>query len=161
MKNSLKIIATSALLLTASSAMAGLLSSPMGINFSNSELAPVNVQRLDESIIRVHTTGLTGELTISKVNSSGNDESPPSWDTATTEKVVLPFEQELQFDIDYADGIVSGRSTANIYDQSSPLLVVTAEVRGKATQRCGCPSRCFGSVGLFALSGSKRSGRAI
>jgi len=132
-KNRLKIIATSALLLAATNAMAGLVFLPGSIVYTNTELAPVSVQHLDDGSMRVHTTGLTGELSLN-VSTSGNDESPPEFHIATTEKVVLPFDQEMELVIDIAEGTVSGRSTANLHlDMASSKLVVTAAVSGSAS----------------------------
>lgn len=127
MKNRLRFIVTGALLLAATSVTAGLLSSPMGVLYTYPELAPVDIKNIGNGKVQIRTTGLTGEMTL-----QGSD-FPPEFDIATTAKVVLPFEQAVIFDIDYADGIVSGRSTAKFYDASSSYLAATAEVRGNAT----------------------------
>ena len=133
MKNRLKIIATSALLLAATNTMAGIISLPGGNTYTAPELAQTSISLCPADInvaggcVRIHTTGLTGELTI-----RGSD-FPPEYDIATTEKVVLPFDQELELVIDIAKGTVSGRSTANFLDMASSKLVVTAAVSGSAS----------------------------
>jgi len=132
-KNSLKIIVTGALLLAATSAMAGIISLPGSNTYTAPELALMSVSTCPGDFdgvagcVRIHTTGLTGELTI-----RGSD-FPPEYDIATTEKVVLPFDQELELVIDIAKGTVSGRSTANFLDMASSKLVVTAAVSGSAS----------------------------
>jgi hypothetical protein len=133
-KNRLKIIATSALLLAATNAMAGIISLPGSNTYTPPGLALMRVSNCpgDFSVVagcvRIHTTGLTGELTI-----RGSD-FPPEYDIATTEKVVLPFDQELELVVDIAEGTVSGRSTINFTDASSAYyLTATAEVRGSAS----------------------------
>ena len=130
MKNGLKIIVTSALMLAASSAMAGIIYLPVGGRYLAPEQAPVSIQNLGGESIRINTSGLTGELAISKVNASGNDESPPLWDIATTEKVVVPFEQQLDLIIDLAEGTVSGHASM---DKASAKLAQFASVQGTAT----------------------------
>jgi hypothetical protein len=60
-KNSLKIIVTGALLLAATSTMAGLLSSPMGVLYANPELAPVDIQNIGDDMVQIHSNGLAGE----------------------------------------------------------------------------------------------------
>ena len=137
-RNRLKIIATSALLLAATNATAGIIFLPGSNIYTAPQHAQMTISQCPgdfnvASCVRIHTTGLTGELTISKVNTSGNDESPPVWDIATTEKVVLPFEQELDLIIDLAGGAVSGRFISKSMDTASTRLAATAEVRGNAT----------------------------
>ena len=131
MKKRLKIIATSALLFAATNAVAGITFLPSSGRYINPDLASVNVQRIDESIIRVHTSGLAGELIL-----KGSD-FPPESDIATTEKVVLPFDQELELVIDLTEGAVSGSSTVLSFvalgPGGAPQLTATAEVRGNAT----------------------------
>ncbi|NNE64239.1 MAG: hypothetical protein HKN34_09150, partial [Gammaproteobacteria bacterium] len=130
-KNRLKIIATSALLLAATNAMAGLVFLPGSIVHTNTELAPVSVQHLDDGSMRVHTTGLTGELSLN-ISASGNDESPPHFNIATTEKVVLPFDQELELVINLFTGVVEGSSSGQ-YINNTELWDFIADVRGNAT----------------------------
>ena len=126
MKNGIKIIVTSALLLAATSATAGIVFLPTSGMYTNQELAPVNVQRLDDSIIRVHTTGLTGELTL-----KGSD-FPPESDISTTARVVLPFDQELELVINLFTGVVEGSSSGQ-YINNTELWDFIADVRGNAT----------------------------
>ena len=127
-KNRLKTIVTSALLLAATSATADIISLPSGGQYIYPALAPVNVQRLDESIIRFHTTGLNGELVI-----EGSD-FPPEYDIATTANVVLPFEQELELVADVDEGTVSGIFMTKYVDSATTeFMVATMEVRGNAT----------------------------
>ena len=126
MKNGIKIIVTSALLLAATSATAGIVFLPTSGMYTNPELAPVNVQRLDDSIIRVHTTGLTGELTL-----KGSD-FPPESDISTTARVVLPFDQELELVINLFTGVVEGSSSGQ-YINNTELWDFIADVRGNAT----------------------------
>lgn len=128
MKNRIRIVVTTVLLLTASSAMAGIIFIPVGGRYLAPDLALVDIQNVDDETIRISTNGLTGELTI-----QGSD-FPPEYDISTTAQAVLPFEQELDLIIDLAKGTVSGRSTALYSDFSNgELLGATAEVRGNAT----------------------------
>jgi hypothetical protein len=126
-KNRLKIIVTSALLLAATNAVAGIIFLPAGGQYTNPELAPVNVQRLDERIIRVHTTGLNGELTL-----KGSD-FPPEYDIATTEKVVLPFDQVLELVINLSTGVVEGRASGQYVASTVLNDWIEAVVQGTAT----------------------------
>ena len=123
-KNGIRTIVTSALLLAATNATAGIIFVPMGSQYTNPELVPVNVQQLDGGSIRIHTTGLTGELSF-----QGSD-LPPEYALPGADNGVLPFEQELELVVDLAAGTVAGRAISNFGDASSPLLVATAEVRG-------------------------------
>jgi len=133
MKNRLKIIATSALLLAATNVMAGIISLPGSNTYTAPELAQMSVSKCPGDFnvvggcVRIQTTGLAGELTI-----QGSD-FPPEYNIATTEKVVLPFDQGLELVIDIAEGTVSGRSTANFLDMASGKLDVTAAVSGSAS----------------------------
>ena len=136
-RNRLKIIATSALLLAATNATAGIISLSGSNTYTAPEPAQMTISNCPgdfnvASCVRIHTTGLTGELTI-----QGSD-FPPEHDIATTEKVVLPFDQELELVIDIAKGTVSGRSTTNFHDVTSSKAVVSAAaaawgVRGSAS----------------------------
>ena len=127
MKNGIKIIVTSVLLLTTSSATAGIIFIPTGGQYQASELAQVNIQNLGDENFRVHSRGLGGELKI-----QGSD-FPPEYDVPTTAKGILPFDQELELVIDVAGGTVSGRSATNFTDASSAYITATAEVLGTAT----------------------------
>ena len=127
MKNRLKIIVTSALLLAASSAMAGITFLPASGRYLTIEMTDVIISNLSDDTFRISTNGLTGELTI-----EGSD-FPPQYDIATTAKGVLPFDQQLELVIDVAKGTVLGRSTTNFIDASSTYLTATAEVRGSAS----------------------------
>ena len=138
-KNRLKIIATSALLLAATNAMAGIISLPGSNTYTVPETALMRVSKCPGDFdvvagcVRIHTTGLTCELTI-----RGSD-FPPESDIGTTEKVVLPFDQELELVVDIAEGTVSGRSTINFTDVTLSEAVASAAasllwvVRGTAT----------------------------
>jgi len=127
MKNGIKIIVTSVLLLAATSTMAGLLSSPLGVLYSNPELALVDIQNIGDGTVKIRTTGLSGEWTI-----EGGD-FPPESDVPAAAQVVLPFEQELELLIDIAEGTVSGRFISKSMDAASTLLAATAAVRGHAS----------------------------
>ena len=129
MKNKLKIVVTSALLLaaTSASAIASIISLPASGRYLIIELTDVIIAGFSDDTFRISTNGLTGELTI-----QGSD-FPPEYDVATTAKAVLPFDQHLELVIDVAKGTVSGRSTVNFADASSVYLAATAQVRGSAS----------------------------
>lgn len=139
MKSGIKIIVTSALLLAASSAMAGIIYLPVGGRYQAPETAPVSIQNLGGESFRINTTGLIGELTI-----QGSD-FPPDYDIGTTDNVVLPFEQELELFINLSSGVVEGRASiltnnenmfviAGHTDSSGRILIrLDAEVQGNAT----------------------------
>ena len=128
-KNRLKIIVTSALLLaaTSASAMGGIIFFPTVGQKMTIDMTDIIISNLSDDTFRISTNGLTGELTI-----EGSD-FPPEYDIATTAKVVLPFDQQLELVIDVARGTVSGRSTINFTDASSVYLAATAQVRGSAS----------------------------
>jgi hypothetical protein len=127
MKNSIRAIVTTALLLMASGAMAGIVFLPVGGQYKNPELATVNIY-IDDIIIGVHTKGLNGELNI-----KGSD-FPPEYDIATTAKGVLQFDQNLELVINLSTGVVEGSSSGQ-YINSTELWDwrFQADVRGNAT----------------------------
>jgi len=124
LKNSLKIIVAGALLLAATSATAGLLSSPLGVFYANTELAPVFVQDNGSGSMAVRTTGLYGELILE------GSALPPEYEVPASAEVVLTSIQQLDLIIDLAEGTVSGQASM---DASSPLLAQFAFVRGTAS----------------------------
>lgn len=127
MKNGIKFIVTGALLLAASSAVAGIIYLPVSGRYQAPELAPTNIQILGDESFRIHTTGLTSEWTI-----QGSD-FPPGYDVPAAAQVALPSEQKLELFIDIAEGSVSGRFVSQSMDRASTLLAATAEVRGHAS----------------------------
>jgi len=124
MKNKLRIILTSALLLATTSAMAGIIFVPVSGRYITPELASVNVQRLDDGNVRIHTTGLNGELSLRC------SDFPPGYEVAASAEGVLPFIQQLDLITDLAEGTVSGHASM---DASSSLLAQSAFVRGTAS----------------------------
>lgn len=132
-RNSFKMILTGVLLLAASSASAGLQIIPVVDIYVTPEIVPVSIRRdpgdqpVDYFIITLSTAGLTGESTI-----QGSD-FPPTYDIPASAKGVLPFDQDLELEIDVAAGTVSGRSETRYVDAASPYLAATAEVSGNAT----------------------------
>jgi hypothetical protein len=128
MKNSIRLMITTAALLAASPAFADIDFLPSGSQYIDPGIAQANIQIGDESFTyTVRTSGLTGELTI-----RGSD-FPPEYDIATTAQAVLPFEQELELVINVAEGTISGRSTGNFLDMASANVAFTAEVHGNAS----------------------------
>ena len=127
-KNGIKIIVTGALLLTASSAYAGIISLPGSNVYTDPEFAQLNIQNLGDETFRVHSSGLTGELTI-----QGSD-FPPEYDVPTTAKVVLSFDQELELVINLSTGVVEGRASGQ-YINSTELWDwrLHADVQGNAS----------------------------
>ena len=121
-KNRLKIIVTSALLLaaTSASAMGGIIFFPTVGQKMTIDMTDIIISNLSDDTFRISTNGLTGELTI-----EGSD-FPPEYDIATTAKVVLPYDQQLELVIDVARGTVSGRSTINFTDASSDQLTASS-----------------------------------
>jgi len=128
LKNRLKIIAASALLLAATSATAGIVFLPTSGMYTNPELAPVNLQRLGDSIIIVHTTGLNGELRL-----NGSD-FPPEYELPASATGKLFMSQELELVINLSLGVVEGRASGQ-YINSHELwdYRLHADVRGNAS----------------------------
>jgi hypothetical protein len=128
MKNRLIIIATSALLLVATSATAGIIFLPGSNVYANPELAPVNVQHLGNDIVRIHTTDLTGELTL-----KGSD-FPPEYEVPASATGKLFISQELELVINLSLGVVEGRASGQ-YLNNTELWDwrLHADVQGKAT----------------------------
>jgi hypothetical protein len=126
MKNRLKIMVTSALLLAATSAMAGIIFVPVGGHYTNPELAPVNIQHFDGGTIIVLTNGLIGEWTI-----QGSD-FPPEYEVPASATGKLPVTQQLELFIDLSTGVVEGNSSGQMLCNNEPVNF-RADVRGYAS----------------------------
>ena len=130
-RNRLKILVASALLLAASSATAGIVLIPVVDVYISPELMPLSVRKdsgeahLDYLVITM--TNLTGESTIQ------SSDLKPAYEVPAAAKSVLPFEQDLELKIDLTTGKVLGRAKTLYFDASSPYLAATAEVSGYAT----------------------------
>ena len=124
MKKRLKIIVTSALLLVASSATAGIVFLPGSNVYANPELAPVTVQHLGNDIVRIHTTGLNGELIL-----KGSD-FPPEYEVPASATGKLLISQELELVINLSLGVVEGRASGQYVTETE---IWDAQVRGNAT----------------------------
>jgi len=125
-RNRLKIIVTSALLLAATNAMAGLLSSPMGVLFASPELASVEIQNVGDGRVQVLTTGLTGEMSLDA------SDVQPEFGSPASGCARLPFDQRLELNIDLSLGVVEGRTRGRIATQNG-TLDYRGEVSGNAT----------------------------
>jgi hypothetical protein len=128
MKNKLKIILGGALLLVTSIAVAGIIFVPVGGRYANPELAPVDIQNVGEGMVRIRTTGLTGELSLDA------SDVPPEFEVPVPGCARLSFDQNLQLVINLSLGMVEGRSRGRISTQDG-LLEYRTEVRGNATCR--------------------------
>ena len=127
MKNWIKIIASGALMLTASSTMAGIIFVPIGSQYISPGTAPVTIQNHGDETFLINTTGLTGEWNI-----RGSD-LPPGYDLAPTERVVLPFEQELGLVVDLAAGTVTtSHSKAQDTVTMGQVTITTSTISGNA-----------------------------
>ena len=138
MKNRLKIVITTAILLAASSALAGIVFLPTSGMYADPSLAPVNIQNLGEGSVRIRTTGLNGELTINRAD------FPPEPIEPATGELLLRLSQQLLLTIDSETGEVTGRTRGLITSIADPEeFEFRAEVRGDATclpynnQPCG------------------------
>lgn len=122
-KNGIKIIVTTLLLLAATNAAAGILYVPVGGRYINPESAAVSIQDNGAGSATIRTTGLNGELSIA------GSAFPPGYEVPASAELVLTFIQQLDLVIDLAEGTVSGQASM---DLSSPLLTQFALVRGTA-----------------------------
>ena len=125
-KTSLKIILAGALLLATTSATAGLLSSPMGVVYTNPGLVPVDTQQLGEARVQVRTDGLTGELSLDA------SDVPPEFDPPASGCKRFPFDQRLELIINLSLGLVEGQAHGSIATENGSLGY-RAELRGSAT----------------------------
>lgn len=127
MRNGIKIIVTGALLLVATSAVAGLLSSPiMGGLYAYPELAPVDIENIGDSTVQISTTGLTGEFSLDA------SDVPLEFEPPASGCARLPFDQRLELVINLSLGVVEGHTSGRI-DTPDGALDYRAEVRGNAT----------------------------
>ena len=135
-KTCIRIILTGALLLTATSATAGLLSSPMGVVYTNPAFAPVASQTVGDATLQIRSDGLIGELTLDA------SELPPELDPPASGCKRFAFDQRLELVINLSLGLVEGHTRASIATENGPLEY-RAELRGNATcvpvggQSCG------------------------
>jgi len=126
MKNKLKVVITTAILLAASSALAGIIFLPAGGQYIDPSLAPVNIQNLGEGSVRIRTTGLNGELSL-----KGSD-FPPDYEVPATATGILPVVQQLELVINRSTGVVEGRSRGQVL-VSNEIIQFRADVRGNAS----------------------------
>ena len=108
MKNGIKTIVTSALLLASSSAFAGIFFLGAGGQYIAPNLALVSIENLTEQTVRIRTSGLNGELSF-----KGSD-FPPKYEVPASATGKLPFAQELELVINLATGVVEGSSSGQI-----------------------------------------------
>jgi len=125
-RNRLKIIVTSALLLAATSAVAGIIFVPVGNRYTNPEIALVDIQNGGDGTVRILTTGLTGEMSL-----DGSD-VPPEFEAPVPGCARFPFEQRLELVINPSLGVVEGSTRGRISTQDG-TLEYRGEVRGNAT----------------------------
>ena len=125
-KNRIKIIASSALLLTATSATAGPVYLAVGGQYIAPEAAPVLIGGLGVDRFRIQTVGLSGEWTIEY------DDLPPGSDVPASAQAVLPFTQDLELEIDLAEGTVSGHAIKQL-DAPAKVIIATMDVTGHAS----------------------------
>jgi len=126
MKNNLKIILGGALLLVTSIAVAGIIFVPVGGRYANPEFAPVDIQDIGDGMVRIRTTGLTGEFSLDA------SDVPPEFDPPASGCKRFPFEQRLELVINLSLGVVEGRTRGRISTQDG-TLEYRGEVRGNAT----------------------------
>ena len=125
-KNPLKIMVASALLLAATNAVAGIIFVSVGGNYINPELAPVSIQDNGSGSAVVRTTGLVGELSLDA------SDVPPKFDPPASGCKRFPFDQELELVINLSLGVVEGHTSGSIATENG-LLEYRADVRGNAT----------------------------
>ncbi len=126
MKNRFRLIVTSALLLTASSAMAGIEFLPMSGRYVDSELATVRIQDNGSGSAAFSTTGLTGELRLDA------SDVPPEFEVPIPGCARFPFDQQLELVVNLSLGVVEGRTRGRISAQDG-TLEYRGEVLGNAT----------------------------
>lgn len=127
MKIKLKIVITTAILLAACSALAGLLFLPAGGRYIDPSLAPVNIQNLGDGSVRIRTMGLNGELTIK------GSEFPPEYGVPATAQGIQLLNQQLELAINLPTGLVEGRSRGRGQNQNISDKEHRADVRGYAS----------------------------
>jgi len=134
MKNLLKIIVFGALLLTVTTALAGIIFVPVSGRYVTPELAPVDIQRTGDGLIKFRTTGLIGKLTLD----CSEVEECQSIDNGCAE---IPFTQQIELTLNHQTGNIEGRTRGRLDTQPSYEFI--AKVRGEATclppggQSCG------------------------
>ena len=126
MKNNLKIILGGTLVLVTSIAVAGIIFVPVGGRYANPELAPVDIQNVGDGMVRIRTTGLTGELSLDA------SDVPPEFDPPALGCARFPFDQRLELVINLTLGVVEGRTRGRISTQGG-TLEYRGEVHGNAT----------------------------
>ena len=114
--NGSRILAAVALLLTASSAMAGIIFVPVGGQFAQPELAPVGVENRGGGKVALSSDGLTGEWTIAE------GDLPPGLGLPAAFGLDVTFGIDLdELVIDVAGGTLS----ANKNDIGDPAVTAT------------------------------------
>ena len=103
-KNWIRVILTGVLLLTASSASAGIIFVPVSGSYTAPELAQVSIHEFDDGNIGIQTVGLIGEW------SSGDAGISSGYGVPASPRESLPFDQQLNLVIDIMTGAVSGYS---------------------------------------------------
>lgn len=135
MKNTLKTVMAIALMLGASSVLADIVFFASSGKYVDPDLASVSI--LASPDVYVRTTGLNGELA---VNAS---DLPGGLGSVEQSCATLPFEQELDLNVDRSRGVVEGRSRGRIHFAQGEVWNFRAEVRGNASclpfngRRCG------------------------
>ena len=121
----MKIIVSSALLLTASSAFADITFFSGSNVYTDPELAQVDIQNLGDETFRVHSSGITDDLII---------EGPSKYELPETANGKLSVTQQLDLVVNLSLGVVEG--TARGYILSLPNnenLSFRADVQGHVT----------------------------
>ena len=126
MKTKFKIILTGTLLLAVTSVMAGIIFVPVGNRYTNLELAQVEIQNVGDGMVRVLTTGLTGEMSLDA------SDVPPEFEVPGSGCARFPFEQNLELVINPLLGVVEGHTSGRIATQNG-TLEYGGDVRGNAT----------------------------
>jgi len=127
MKNPLRILVAGALVLLATTAMAGIIFVPVGNRYVTPELALVQSQSDGDGTVHIRTTGLNGELSL-----DAND-IPPGFEGPSQGCARFPFAQALDLLITRSgsggNAVTEGRSHGTITTQDG-VLEYHADVRG-------------------------------